>query len=171
MAERPDLIILGGDYVTWGGDGDHDGRSRVRRARRRCAQAAVGTPRRLRRARQSRRRSRHAGRDGGRGVEMLRDARTRFTIRGETLDLIGIRYWTTRARDIANRRARRCRRVDSAGAQSVAPERGGRARRPAHAERPHARRPDRPAGHRGDGRAGTFQSSRVRARATQRQPS
>ena len=36
-----------------------------------------------------------------RGVEMLRDARTRLTIRGETLDLIGIRYWTTRARDIA----------------------------------------------------------------------
>ena len=30
-----------------------------------------------------------------------KDARTRLTISGEALDLIGIRYWTTRARDIA----------------------------------------------------------------------
>ncbi len=36
-----------------------------------------------------------------RNVEMLKDARTRLTINGETLDLIGIRYWTTRARDIS----------------------------------------------------------------------
>jgi len=32
---------------------------------------------------------------------MLKDARTRLTINGEALDLIGIRYWTTRARDIS----------------------------------------------------------------------
>jgi hypothetical protein len=32
---------------------------------------------------------------------MLLDARTRLTIRGEPLDLIGIRYWTRRMADIA----------------------------------------------------------------------
>ena len=32
---------------------------------------------------------------------MLRDARTRLTIRGETLDLAGIRYWTRKASEIA----------------------------------------------------------------------
>ena len=37
-----------------------------------------------------------------RGVEILKDARTRLTVRGEALDLIGIRYWTTRGRDIAS---------------------------------------------------------------------
>jgi predicted MPP superfamily phosphohydrolase len=36
-----------------------------------------------------------------RGVEILKDARTRLMVRGEPLDLIGIRYWTTRGRDIA----------------------------------------------------------------------
>ncbi len=37
-----------------------------------------------------------------RGVEILKDARTRLTVRGEALDLIGLRYWTTRGRDIAS---------------------------------------------------------------------
>ena len=32
---------------------------------------------------------------------MLRDARTRVAIKGEALDLVGIRYWTRRATDIA----------------------------------------------------------------------
>jgi uncharacterized protein len=36
------------------------------------------------------------------GVVVLRDARTRLKIRGETLDLAGIRYWTRRATDIAH---------------------------------------------------------------------
>ena len=54
MAERPDLIVLGGDYVTLG-------RPAVRRPVRRSARAAVGAARRLRHPRQSRRRSRHAG--------------------------------------------------------------------------------------------------------------
>ena len=102
MAERPDLIVLGGDYVTWGGDyrasgdryfvepaadavrglsaphgvfgvlGNHDDDREM--------PAALAT----------------------RGVEILKDARTRLTVRGEPLDLIGIRYWTTRGRDIAS---------------------------------------------------------------------
>jgi predicted MPP superfamily phosphohydrolase len=32
---------------------------------------------------------------------MLRDARTQITVRGEPLDLAGIRYWTNRVHDIA----------------------------------------------------------------------
>jgi uncharacterized protein len=94
MAERPDLIVLGGDYVTWGDrafvassadalsplaaphgvfailgnhDDDHD------------MPAALGRS----------------------GVQVLKDARTRLTIRHETLDLVGIRYWTRRRVDIA----------------------------------------------------------------------
>ncbi len=101
MAERPDLIILGGDYVTWGGDlsvvGD-----------RHFVEPAADAVRTL---------SAPHGVFGvlgnhdddrdmpvamaARGIEILRDERTRLTIRGEPLDLIGIRYWTTRARDIA----------------------------------------------------------------------
>jgi uncharacterized protein len=94
MAESPDLIVLGGDYVTWGDrefvvpsaealgplaaphgvfailgnhDDDHD------------MPAALG---------------RH-------GVQVLKDARTRLRIRNETVDLVGIRFWTKRQADIA----------------------------------------------------------------------
>ncbi len=153
MAERPDLIILGGDYVTWGGDGDHDGdREFVEPAA--DALKSLSAP--------------HGvfgvlgnhddDRDMpaamvARNVEMLKDARTRLTINGETLDLIGIRYWTTRARDISIVARGAAAASILLGAQSVAPERGGRARHPSHAERTHARRPDRPSGHRGDRRA------------------
>jgi uncharacterized protein len=35
-------------------------------------------------------------------VAVLRDARTRLTIRGETLDLAGIRFWTRRLGDVAH---------------------------------------------------------------------
>ena len=92
--ERPDLVILGGDYVTWGDrqyvipsaealaplsaphgvfgilgnhDDDHD------------MPAALGKN----------------------GVQMLKDARTRLRIRNETIDLVGIRFWTRRQIDIA----------------------------------------------------------------------
>jgi predicted MPP superfamily phosphohydrolase len=94
MAARPDLIVLGGDYVTWGDrryvspaaealgglsaphgvfavlgnhDDDHD------------MPSALVT----------------------RGMQVLKDARTTVAIHGETLDLVGIRYWTRRAGDIA----------------------------------------------------------------------
>jgi hypothetical protein len=95
MSERPDLIVLGGDYVTWGD------REYVQAS----ADALVGLaaphgiygilgnhdddhdmPTAL---------TRH-------GVVMLRDARTRLSIGGETLDLVGIRYWTRRRADIAS---------------------------------------------------------------------
>jgi hypothetical protein len=33
---------------------------------------------------------------------VLKDARTRLTIKGETLELVGIRFWTRKAADIAS---------------------------------------------------------------------
>jgi predicted MPP superfamily phosphohydrolase len=101
LSERPDLILLGGDYVTWGGrDGQRRSRYYVDPAAEALAKLSapfgvygiIG--------------NHDDERDlpaalASRGVEILKDERTRLTIRGETLDLIGIRYWTTRYRDIA----------------------------------------------------------------------
>jgi uncharacterized protein len=94
MRERPDLIVLGGDYVTWGDrrfvgpsaealsplsaphgvfailgnhDDDHDMPAALARNH----------------------------------VQVLKDARTRLTINDQIVDLIGIRFWTKRAIDIA----------------------------------------------------------------------
>ncbi len=92
--ERPDVIFLGGDYVTWGDRqyvqpsaealsslsaphgvfgilGNHDDD--------RDMPAALAT----------------------RGIAVLRDSRTRLTINNEPIDLIGIRFWTKRYADIA----------------------------------------------------------------------
>jgi uncharacterized protein len=94
MGERPDLIVLGGDYVTWGD------RSYVVP----CSEALAGLN------------APHGvyavvgNHDDDRdmpaaliadGYEVLRDARTTVRIRGEQLDLVGVRFWTRRARDIA----------------------------------------------------------------------
>jgi uncharacterized protein len=95
MAERPDVIVLGGDYVTWGNrqyvqpsaevlaplsaphgvfgilgnhDDDHD---------MPAALAKIN-------------------------VRVLKDARTRVVINGEPVDFVGIRYWTRRQADIAS---------------------------------------------------------------------
>jgi predicted MPP superfamily phosphohydrolase len=95
MAEAPDLIILGGDYVTWG-DRRFVGAAAD-------ALAPLSAP--------------HGvfailgnhddDRDmpaalTAKGFVVLRDSRTRLTVRGETLDLAGIRFWTRRASDIAH---------------------------------------------------------------------
>jgi predicted MPP superfamily phosphohydrolase len=93
-AETPDLIVLGGDYIT----------HQDRRFMGRCADLfrtlsapsgvfgvlgnhddEVEMPRELRR----------------RGIEMLTDERTTLTIRGETLDLVGLRFWTRQTSDLA----------------------------------------------------------------------
>jgi len=93
MQSQPDLIVLGGDYVTWGDrryvgaaaeslsglsaphgvfailgnhDDDHD------------MPAALTSH----------------------GITVLRDARTRLAIRNEAIELAGIRFWTRRASDI-----------------------------------------------------------------------
>jgi len=95
MTERPDVIVLGGDYVTWGD------RQFVVPAAEALAplSAPVGVfavlgnhdddhemPAALAKI----------------GVEVLKDARTRLTVRGESLTLAGIRYWTRRSADIAS---------------------------------------------------------------------
>jgi predicted MPP superfamily phosphohydrolase len=95
MNERPDMIVLGGDYVTWGDRrfvkpsaealaplsarygvygilGNHDDD--------RYMPAALAAH----------------------GMEVLKDARTRLTIKGEVVDLVGIRFWTRKPADIAS---------------------------------------------------------------------
>jgi len=94
MAERPDLIVLGGDYVTWG-DSNYVGASSEALAPLTAPHgvfAILGNhdndhdmPPALARS----------------GIEVLRDARTRVTVRDVPLDLIGIRFWTRRASDLA----------------------------------------------------------------------
>lgn len=94
MAERPDLIVLGGDYVTWG-DRHFVGPSAEALAPLAAPHGVFGIlgnhdddrnmPAAL----------------AARGVQMLKDARTRIAIRDETIDLVGIRYWTRRPADIA----------------------------------------------------------------------
>jgi predicted MPP superfamily phosphohydrolase len=94
MAERPDVIVLDGDYVTWGD------RAYVAP----CAEALAGLrapfgvfavlgnhdddrdmPAAL----------------AANGFEVLRDARTRLDVRGETICVVGLRFWTQRPRDVA----------------------------------------------------------------------
>jgi predicted MPP superfamily phosphohydrolase len=94
MLERPDLIVLGGDYISF----------MDRAYAEPCAEiiaplsapngifAVLGNhdddyemPKTLER----------------RGVEVLKDARTRVTIRGEQLDFIGLRFWTRATVDLA----------------------------------------------------------------------
>ena len=94
MREHPDLIVLGGDYVTWG-----DRRYVAPSAE---ALAALSAPHGV-----------HAilgNHDDDHdmplalarnGVHVLKDARTRLTIRHESIDLVGIRFWTKRQADIA----------------------------------------------------------------------
>jgi predicted MPP superfamily phosphohydrolase len=94
MAEQPDLIVLGGDYVTWG----------ERAFVVPCAEALgrlsapsgvfaiLGNhdddrdmPRALR----------------SKGFEVLIDAHTSVNARGEKLELAGLQFWTRRPREVA----------------------------------------------------------------------
>lgn len=95
MAERPDLILLGGDYVSWRDQryvhpaadalaplsaphgviailGNHDDEREM--------PAALAA----------------------KGFTVLKDARTRLAIRGEVMDFAGLRYWTYKIGDIAH---------------------------------------------------------------------
>lgn len=94
MSEAPDLVVLGGDYVTWG-----DRHFVIPAAE---ALAPLSAPHGVYAV--------LGNHDDDRdmpaalsatGVVVLRDVRTRLTIRGETLDLAGIRYWTRRVSNIA----------------------------------------------------------------------
>lgn len=92
---KPDLVTLGGDYVT-----DLDTTRAVPAAEMLAplAQAPLGALAVL------------GNHDDdrvvpaalvSRGFTVLKDARTRLTIRGETVDIAGLRYWTRRVSDIA----------------------------------------------------------------------
>jgi predicted MPP superfamily phosphohydrolase len=93
-AEHPDLIVLGGDYVTWG-DRRYVAASAEALSTLSAPHGVFGIlgnhdddhdmPLAL----------------AKNGVTMLKDARTRLTIRHETIDLAGIRFWTKKQSDIA----------------------------------------------------------------------
>jgi predicted MPP superfamily phosphohydrolase len=95
LAEQPDLIVLGGDYVTWGD------RQFVQPAAEALAPltaphgvfAVLG--------------NHDDDRDmpaalAARGFTVLRDQRTQAVIRGERLEIAGIRYWTQKVKDITH---------------------------------------------------------------------
>ena len=93
MAERPDLIVLGGDYVTWG-----DRQYIVPAAE---ALAPLSAPSGVFAI--------LGNHDDDRempaalanvGVRVLKDARTQLTVNGEGLTIAGIRFWTKRLSDI-----------------------------------------------------------------------
>lgn len=94
MAERPDLIVLGGDYVTFG-DRSFVGPVAELLAPLNAPQgvfAILGNhdddrdmPAAL---------SQHH-------IAVLRDAKTQLEIRGEPLTLAGVRFWTRRAGEVA----------------------------------------------------------------------
>ena len=95
MNEHPDLIVLGGDYVTWG-DRQYVGPSAEALAPLSAPHGVFGIlgnhdddhdmPAAL----------------ATRGVRMLKDARTTIRIKDEPVDLVGIRFWTKRPSDIAS---------------------------------------------------------------------
>ena len=94
MSEQPDVIVLGGDYVTWGD------RSYVVP----CSEALAGLTAPF--GVYAVMGNHDDDRDmpaalASHGYEVLRDARTTVRIRGEHLDLVGVRFWTRRVRDIA----------------------------------------------------------------------
>jgi uncharacterized protein len=93
MNERPDLIILGGDYVTWGD------RRFVQPVAEALAPLAAphGVFGVL--GNHDDDRDMPAALEGN-GVEMLRDERTRITVRNEPIDIVGIRFWTRKVSDI-----------------------------------------------------------------------
>ena len=95
MNQRPDLIVLGGDYVTYGD------RQYVQAAAEALGPLAApygvfailgnhdddhDMPAAL----------------AARGVQVLKDARTRVRVKGEDIELIGIRFWTRRLADLAS---------------------------------------------------------------------
>jgi uncharacterized protein len=93
-AERPDMIVLGGDYVTWGD------RSYVAP----CAEALAGLTAPL--GVYAALGNHDDDRDmpaalASNGFTVLRDARTTITAKGETIEIAGLRFWTQRPRDVA----------------------------------------------------------------------
>ena len=95
MAERPDLIVLGGDYVTW-----RDPRY-VRPAA--DALARLSAPHGVIAILGNHDDEREMPAAlAAKGFTVLKDARTRLTIRGEVIDFAGIRFWTYKVAEIAH---------------------------------------------------------------------
>ena len=94
LSARPDLIVLGGDYVTWG-DTQYVGPSAEDLGRLTAPHGVFAIL---------------GNHDGDRdmpaaltaqGIAVLKDARTRLTIKQEPLELAGIRFWTRRGAELA----------------------------------------------------------------------
>ena len=90
MQERPDIIMLGGDYVTLGG-----GRNRRFVVPAAEALAPLSAPHGIFAVLGNHDDDRDMPAAlAAKGMTVLRDARTQIRIRGEPLDIAGIRYWT-----------------------------------------------------------------------------
>jgi hypothetical protein len=126
LSTRPDMIVLGGDYVT------HGDRTFVEPVAELLAplRAPNGVFAILGNHDDDREMPAALAR---KGITVLKDQRTRIVIRGDALEIAGIRFWTRRPADIAK------------------VLRGGRAQCSRRALRPHAWRPGRAAGHRRGG--------------------
>jgi predicted MPP superfamily phosphohydrolase len=94
QSAQPDLIVLGGDYVTWG-DTQYVGPSAEDLGRLTAPHGVFAIL---------------GNHDGDRdmpaaltaqGISVLKDARTRLTIKHESLELAGIRFWTRRGAELA----------------------------------------------------------------------
>ena len=94
MAERPDLIVLGGDYVTWGD------RRYVKPAAEALAPLAAPSGVIAVLGNHDDDRDMPAAL-AATGFTVLRDAHTRLMVRGEPMDFVGIRYWTRKVTEIA----------------------------------------------------------------------
>ena len=95
MAQAPDLIVLGGDYVTWG-DRRFVGPAAEALAPLTAPHGVLAVLG-----------NHDDDRDmpaalAARGFTVLRDARTQLHIRNEVLDFAGIRFWTRKIVDIAH---------------------------------------------------------------------
>src|SRR5688500_567902 len=97
LEQKPDLIILGGDYVTWG----HEHFIGPVAELLAPLTAPLGVIAIL---------GNHDSDRGGQDVTdaltrnrftVLRDARTRVELRGDSVDFVGVRYWTRQVSTIA----------------------------------------------------------------------
>jgi predicted MPP superfamily phosphohydrolase len=93
-AEAPDLIVLGGDYVTFADRAFMDPVAELLAP----LQAPHGVFAILGNHDDDREMPAALAR---RHIQVLRDARTRLTVHGEAIDLAGIRFWTRKPDDIA----------------------------------------------------------------------
>jgi predicted MPP superfamily phosphohydrolase len=95
MAEKPDIILLGGDYVSFGD------RRYVQRAA--DALAPLTAPHGVLAVMGNHDDDRDMPAAlGAKGFTVLRDARTRMIIRGEPIEFAGVRFWTYKVVDIAH---------------------------------------------------------------------